>query len=187
MPQKHWGFLLEMSKRFKAWLTFIVVAVVLVALDLWLKYWAANNMIGSPARELIPGILGLTYTRNTGAAFGLFANFAWGRWALAVVKGVLMVGLLWYYHRLAGWKGATTSPEDKPPEAKKLWALQVPIILIFAGGFGNLYDRIVLGYVRDMLAFRFINFPIFNLADIFVVVGCFTGAFVIMFILKDLP
>ena len=144
-----------------------------MALDLWLKSWADANLQGQPVRNLIPGILGLTYTRNTGAAFGFLAGFEWGRWVLTVVKIVLMAGLLWFFHRL--------------PHEKRFWLIRIPVILIFAGGVGNLFDRVSLGYVRDMLAFLFVNFPIFNLADVYVVAGCFLGAFIMFFVVKDFP
>ena len=162
-----------MSKKSKltSWGILLVAAAVLLVLDLWLKSWAAANLLGQPSRDLIPGFLGLTYTRNTGAAFGLFAGFEWGRWVLTVVKIVLMAGLLWVYHRL--------------PAERKYWLLRTPIILIFAGGIGNLYDRMAFGYVRDMLAFLFVNFPIFNLADVYVTTGAFFGAFIILFVVKD--
>lgn len=149
----------------------MAAAVVLLALDLWLKGWAAANLQGQPSRVLIPGLLGLTYTRNTGAAFGLGAGFEWSRWVLTIVKIVLMGGLLWFYNRL--------------PQENRLWLVRIPIILILAGGIGNLFDRIAFGYVRDMLAFLFINFPIFNLADVFVVIGVFLGGFVMLFLVKD--
>jgi len=160
------------QSRLITWGILLVAAAVLLALDLWLKSWAAANLMGQPSRDLIPGFLGLTYTRNTGAAFGLLANFEWSRWLFTVVKIVLMGGLLWFYGRL--------------PLEKRFWLIRVPIILIFAGGVGNLFDRIAFGYVRDMLAFLFINFPIFNLADVYVVAGAFLGAFVLLFVIKDL-
>jgi len=158
------------ARPFIKWGIFVVAVAVLLALDLLLKSWAAGNMPGQPGRDLIPGLLGLTYTRNTGAAFGLFANQDWGRWVLTAVKILLMGGLLWFYHKL--------------PQRKHAWLIRIPVILVFAGGVGNLYDRIAFGYVRDMLAFLFVNFPIFNLADVYVVVGCFLGAAVV-FIVKD--
>ena len=142
-------------------------------LDLWLKSWAAANLAGEEGRVIIPGVLGLYYTRNTGAAFSMFANFDWARWFLTGVKIAITIGLFLYYSRL--------------PLENRFWWLRVPIILIIAGGIGNLYDRLVLGYVRDMFEFLFMNFAIFNLADVFVVVGCFTGAFVILFVCKDAP
>lgn len=158
-------------KRRNAWLTLLVATAILLALDLILKSWASANLMGQPSRDLIPGILGLTFTRNTGAAFGILGNFSWGRWVLTGLKIVLMLGILWYY--------------DYLPYTKKHWLLRIPLILILAGGLGNLFDRVAFGYVRDMLAFLFFNFPIFNLADIFVTVGCFVGAFVMLFVIKD--
>jgi len=164
-----------MSKT-KQWAIFAITVAVLLALDLWLKSWAATNLQWQPSRDIIPGFLGLTYTRNTGAAFGLLANAEWGRWVLTIFKFVIMGGLLWVYYYLS-----------KSPIQKRLWLIRIPVILIFAGGVGNLVDRMAFGYVRDMLEFLFINFPIFNLADIYVVVGCFLGMFVMLFVVKDFP
>jgi len=152
----------------------LAATAVLLGLDLLLKSWAVDNLMGQPERVLVPGLLGLTFTRNAGAAFGLLGNFEWGRWVLTILKIALMFGLLWYYH-------------CRIPLEKRFWAVRIPAILIFAGGLGNLFDRIIFGYVRDMLAFLFINFPIFNLADVYVVAGCFLGAFVMMFVVKDFP
>lgn len=157
-------------RPFIKWGIFVVAVAILLTFDLLLKSWAATNMPSQPSRDLIPGLLGLTYTSNTGAAFGLFANFEWGRWFLTAVKILLMGGLLWFYHKV--------------PQRKNIWLIRIPVILVFAGGVGNLYDRVAFGYVRDMLAFLFVNFPIFNLADVYVVAGCILGALV-MFIVKD--
>jgi len=159
------------AKKLKAWAIFLVGVAVLLALDLVLKSWAAANLQGQAARTLVPGFLGLTYTRNTGAAFGFLANAEWGRWVLTIVKIILMGGLIWFYHRL--------------PLEKRFWLIRIPVILIFAGGVGNLFDRVMFGYVRDMLAFLFANFPIFNLADVYVVAGCLFGAFIMLFVVKD--
>jgi signal peptidase II len=159
------------SRRVTIWVVLLLAASVFLALDLWLKSWASANLLGQPDRVLINGFLGLTFTRNTGAAFGLGAGHEWSRWVLTVVKIILMGGLLWFYNRL--------------PLEKRSWFMRVPLILIFAGGMGNLYDRVLFGYVRDMLAFLFIDFPIFNLADVYVVTGVFLGAFVMLFVVKD--
>jgi len=159
--------------KIKVWGILLLATIVMVALDLLLKYWSVANLEGQPERVLIPGVLGLRYTINTGAAFGLLGNTGWGRWVLSVVNLLLMGGLLWYYSRI--------------PLERRFWLLRIPIIMIFAGGFGNLYDRFTLGYVRDMLEFLFMNFAIFNLADVFVTVGVFLGAFVLLFTVKDAP
>jgi len=159
--------------KLKIWGILLLATAIMVALDLLLKSWSVANLEGQPSRVLIPGILGLRYTINTGAAFGLLANNEWGRWVLTFINCVFMGGLLWYYSRI--------------PQEKRFWLLRIPVIMIFAGGLGNLYDRVTLGYVRDMLDFLFINFAIFNLADVFVTVGVFLGAFVLLFVVKDAP
>ncbi|MCL2385997.1 MAG: signal peptidase II [Defluviitaleaceae bacterium] len=162
-----------MTKKL-VWLIFAVSVVVLLALDLWLKHWAAANLQGQPDRVLIEGLLGLRYLRNHGGFFGFLANFGGAQILLSVLKIVILGGLGWYYHRL--------------PTERKFWYMRVPIILIFAGGVGNLVDRVALGYVRDMLRFLFWeNFAIFNLADVYVTVGVFALMIVGLFIVKDFP
>ena len=159
--------------KLKAWCVFALCSSFLIALDLWLKHWAAVNLQNQPPRGLVPGLLGLTFLENPGAAFGLFAGFDWGRYVLSIVSILLMIGILWYYSHI--------------PLEKRFWFIRVPLILIFAGGIGNLFDRITLGAVRDMLQFLFIYFPIFNLADVYVTVGAFSLIFITVFIVKDAP
>lgn len=162
-----------MRKR-SVWLAFFLSAAVLLALDLWLKYWAAENLQSQPDRALIDGFLGLTYTRNFGAFFGFLSGFGGAQVLLSVLKIVILGGLLWYYARL--------------PREKKFWLMRVPLILIFTGGAGNLYDRLRFGYVRDMLDFTFWeSFAIFNLADVYVTAGVFALIIVGLFIVKDFP
>ena len=159
--------------KLKNWCVFALAAGSLIALDLLLKHWAAVNLQNQPPRTLIPGLLGLTYLVNPGAAFGILGGFAWGRYVLSVVSIVLMIAILWYYNHI--------------PAEKRFWFIRIPLILIFAGGVGNLIDRLALGAVRDMLQFLFINFPIFNLADVYVTIGAFCLIFVTLFIVKDAP
>jgi len=154
------------------WVVLVASVAILVALDLWLKAWASANLLGEH-RTLISGFLGLTYFRNTGAAFGLMSGVNAGRWILSILKVVIISGLFLFYNRI--------------PAEKIFWAIRIPIILIIAGGLGNLIDRVWLGSVRDMLVFEFVNFPIFNLADMYVVIGCFVGIFVMLFVVKEFP
>ena len=173
MWQKASEYRLAMSK-FKIWAIFALSSGVLIALDLWLKHWAAANLQeNQPPGEVIPGFLGVTFLENPGAAFGLFAGMAWARVFLSAVSIILMICLIWYYSRI--------------PMEKRFWLIRVPIILIFAGGMGNLFDRLTLGAVRDMLQFMFINFAVFNLADVYVTIGTFSLIFITIFIVKDAP
>jgi signal peptidase II len=157
-----------------SWCAFLFFTVVLVALDQWLKVWTLANLARQPKRTLINGVLGLTYHRNPGAALGFLADFSWGRWVITGMVVVLLPTVLWYYHKL--------------PHERKNWLVRVPLILIFAGGLGNLTDRFFRGgFVVDMLEFLFINFAIFNLADVYVTVGAFSLVFVIMLMGKNAP
>ena len=158
------------SDKIKLWITFAISVGVLVALDLWLKVWSVSNLQNNPPRTLIYGLLGLRYYENTGMAFGLLSGHDWSAWLISLVKIAALIALLMYYHRL--------------PPGKKYWYIRIPLIMIFAGGVGNLFDRITLGAVRDMLEFLFINFAIFNLADVFIVLGAISWAVFELFIVK---
>ena len=129
----------------------LVVAAVLVGLDQWVKAWAYTSLNESIA--VIPGVFYLTYLENTGAAFGLFQGRAF---VLGIVSIAILAAVL--YLLLSGRAGGRAI----------LWGLS----LILAGGVGNLIDRLARGFVIDYLDFSALfGFPIFNLADCFVVVG----------------
>ncbi|MCL2049036.1 MAG: signal peptidase II [Defluviitaleaceae bacterium] len=147
------------KEKKQEWLIFILSSLILVTLDLLLKSWAAASLRGQPDVVLLKGLLGLTYVENNGALFGFMSSSPFARWPLAIVKIAILGGILWYYHFL--------------PAQRRLWIMRAPIILVFAGGLGNLVDRVAFGYVRDMFDFLFMNFAIFNLADVYVTVGVF--------------
>ncbi|MCL2604382.1 MAG: signal peptidase II [Defluviitaleaceae bacterium] len=161
------------KNSFISWAVFCMGAGTLIFLDQLLKLWSTENLADSPPRALLNDILGLTYFHNTGAAFGFLADFSWGRWAITALVIVLLATVMWYYWRL--------------PLFNKMWFARVPLIFIFAGGIGNLIDRFRLGYVVDMLEFLFIDFAIFNLADVYVTVGAFTVVAAIILLGKDAP
>lgn len=130
----------------------LVSAAVLVALDQGTKMLAVEHLT-KESIPLIDGVFELTYVQNTGAAFGLLKNQRWIFMSItAVVMVVLLVVLMsgrFRRYRLANIAGT----------------------LILAGGIGNMIDRVVHGYVVDFLYFRLINFPVFNVADCYVVIG----------------
>ena len=141
----------------------LALAVLLVGADQWSKALAYAGL--SERITVIPGLFYLTYLENTGAAFGLFQGQAL---TLGVVSIVVLAGIL--YLLLSG----------KVEDRALVWGLS----LIFAGGAGNLIDRLSRGFVIDFLDFSALfGFPIFNLADIYVVVG--TGLMMIYIIFFD--
>lgn len=123
---------------------FILSVLIAVFIDQLTKYLARAY---KPSSELIGNFLSITYTQNTGAAFGMLKNT---NIALAVVTAIVLVAIIYYYKRI--------SPKFIPFTA-----------LLFAGALGNLIDRIALGYVVDFISFSF--WPAFNVADIAVTFG----------------
>ncbi len=134
-------------------LYFWVVGFTGVILDQLTKYWVVINFADvGDTWPLWQDIFHFTYVVNTGAAFSFFAGgVSWLRWLSLVVS----VGLLAI---------ARFGPKMAKSE-------QLGYGFIFAGAFGNGIDRFLFGYVVDFLDFRLINFPVFNLADVFINVG----------------
>ena len=143
----------------RRWLFWVLVASM-VAIDQWIKTWADAHLVTGAFRSWPwPGVLELQLTRNEGIAFG----FAQGKGALFTPIALLIsFGAGWYswrHPRDGGWMHAAMA-------------------LLTAGALGNLYDRVKLGYVRDMFATRFIDFPVFNWAD-----ACITVATIILILI----
>jgi signal peptidase II len=94
-----------------------------------------------------------------------------GRWFFVVLTVIIVAGIIYYYAKL--------------PRTKKAWFIRIPLILIFAGAIGNFIDRFINGYVVDMFEFLFINFPVFNVADMLLVSGALSLSFILIFVVKD--
>lgn len=139
------------------------VLPVAIAADRLTKAWAAKTP--NLAREVIPGILGFRYLENTGAAFSMFSGATAG---LIVITLVLVLGVAAY---LLFGKNISK-------------AARLGLWLVVSGGLGNLYDRVAYGYVVDFIEPLFMNFAVFNVADICVCVGGFLT--VIAFIYEDI-
>ena len=145
-----------------------LLSLLLIALDQWTKHWARAHLQPVGTRPVWEGFFALTYVENRGAAFGLMQG---GRWFFVVLTVVVLAGMVYYYIRL--------------PQTGKNWLVRVPMIFVFAGAAGNLIDRAWLGYVTDMFQFTFINFPVFNVADVCLVIGTAALAAVLLFIIRD--
>ncbi len=123
-----------------------VLAIVILLLDQGTKIWAERVLSRQPL-VLIPGALELTYLENRGAVWGLMQGW---RIVFLVATFVFLCILVWFYAK----------------KRKDMTVLtRVILSLLFAGAIGNLIDRVFLGYVRDMIYFSLINFPVFNVAD----------------------
>ena len=133
----------------------IVAAIILIA-DQWLKYWVTVSIVlDTGEKALIPGIIKLVNIHNEGAAFGMMdsGNMRWVFVALAAAFSVLLVVLM--VKRVLSGKFAC-------------WCSALAI----AGAIGNAIDRVLYGYVVDMFRPEFIDFYVFNLADVMLVLSC---------------
>lgn len=145
----------------------LIITAVLVAADQALKFFVDGSLRPVEEKPFIDGFIGWKYVENTGAAFGSFSD---NTVLLSVVTGlVLLVGIyLIAFNKI---------------RPKYYLACAVMIV---AGGLGNLIDRIFRGYVIDYIEVQFVNFAVFNFADILVTVGSFMlMAFLIADIVKD--
>ncbi len=134
---------------------FWLFALLGLALDRITKFLVVYTFpleIPPATLPIIPGVFHFTYVVNTGAAFSLFSQgVGWLRWLSLGVSAVLLL-LAWFGPKLSRWEQAGYG-------------------FILAGALGNGIDRFILSQVVDFLDFRLIQFPIFNLADVFINVG----------------
>ena len=140
-----------------------IFAAAIVGLDQWTKYLTvAADKAGNLPSGSILGIFHITYAENPGGAWSMFEGQIW----LFAAVMVLFIGAI----ALLIWKKWLTSKLE-------WWCLAA----ILGGGIGNMIDRLRCGYVRDMICFDFVNFPIFNVADCFITVGCFILLIYVLF------
>ena len=130
-------------------------AAVIVGLDQWTKWLTVTHIPstnGSAVVRAIPGFFHITHIKNTGAAWSMLEGQTW-LFVLVTAAFFAIVGVLI-------WKKVL----------QKKFEL-VCLAMIAGGALGNLIDRVRLGYVVDMLDTMFMDFPVFNVADVFVVCG----------------
>ena len=146
-----------------------VVSALLIGFDQLTKYWAVLGLKDKNAFVLWNGVFELRYLENRGAAFGILQG---QKWPLVVFTVVVLVGLIYVFLK-------------KIPEGKKFFFLDMISILFFAGAIGNFIDRLAHDYVIDFFYFCLIDFPIFNVADIYVTVAAFLLIVLGLFYYKD--
>ena len=136
----------------KKYAFFSLIILLGIGIDQLVKLLCVKFLKPVVTVPIIEDVIHLTYVENRGAAFGMFAD---SRWVFMIISSVAIVGMLFYLY--AGFA------------QNKLY--EISIAMIVSGGIGNMIDRILLGYVVDMIDFRIINFAVFNGADSFVCVG----------------
>ena len=141
---------------------------VLVAFDQYTKYLAVIHLKDKPAFVIFNGVLELNYLENNGAAFGMLRN----QKAFFIFVAIVVLSVIGYVL-------------FKMPNQKKYRILNLLLSLITAGAIGNMIDRIRLNYVVDFIYFVLINFPIFNVADIYVTVSTVILVIMLLFVYKE--
>lgn len=136
---------------------YAIIAVIALIADQWLKYWVTINItLSTGEHALIPGVIKLVNIHNKGAAFGLLDNVPWARWVFLGLAAVFLIIIIVVLARRV-FKSKFAN-----------WCL----VLAIAGTIGNCIDRLLYGYVVDMFKVEFVNFAVFNVADVILVVSC---------------
>lgn len=143
------------------WL-YIPMIIILIIADQGLKFWISVNIKLGTSQVILPNVLALTNVRNDGAAWSVLSGQQW----FFTVITIVALGLMGYFF----WK------------LKNDNLYMLAISLLIAGTLGNFIDRIRLGYVVDMFETLFMNFPIFNVADMCLTFGV---TIVIIALIKD--
>lgn len=146
----------------------MILVLTLLAVDQFTKYLAILHLKNQPAFVLIDGVLELQYLENRGSAFGILQN---QKLFILSVGVVSMAVLLFFLFRL--------------PEDKKYRAVHIALSAIIAGGLGNMADRFRFDYVVDFISFVLINYPVFNVADCYIVVSTILLFLLFMFVYKE--
>lgn len=146
----------------------IIVTIGLILLDQGTKLWALGSLKPIQNMTLVEGFLDLTFVENRGVAFGMFSG---QRWFILVLTG-LIAGVLVYFYRTL-------------PKKAEYIPVRAALLLVLSGAIGNIIDRVFRGYVVDFFEFTFFDWPVFNVADIYVVVGVILLIFLILFVVKD--
>ena len=153
---------------FTKYFTIIFSVAVLVGFDQFTKYLAVEHLRNQNPLVLIKGVFELLYLENRGAAFGMFQNKQ-----IIFVIGAIIILIAGLYF----WQKMPWSPKYLP--------LRIVCVLICAGAIGNLIDRLSRNYVVDFFYFKLIDFPVFNVADIYVTVACFLFIILLFFFYKE--
>ena len=142
----------------------LLVILLGVLLDQMTKYLAVVYLKGQEALSLIPGVLELRYLENRGAAFGILQG---GKVIFLIITPIVLLVAAYVLVRM--------------PDGGKYGILHFLLDCIIIGAVGNLIDRIRLDYVVDFIYIRLIDFPIFNVADMFVSIATVVGAVLLLF------
>jgi len=156
------------ENRIVHYLMALITVIVTLILDQWTKHVAVLNLKDQEPFTIIEGVFKLQYLENRGAAFGLLQD---QRLYFYFSMLLITVFVICFYLKV--------------PMTKKYLPLRICAVFILSGGLGNFIDRVRLNYVVDFFYFELIDFPIFNVADIYVTVTMFVLLYLIFFYYKE--
>ena len=146
----------------------LISFILLILFDQWTKSLAVANLMNQEPFVIVKDVFQLRYLENRGAAFGMMQ----GQQTFFVISALIAVAIITYVYFKLPWE-------------KRFHPLRAVVLFIAAGAVGNLIDRLVLGYVVDFFYFELIDFPIFNVADIYVTCATIILALLILFYYKE--
>jgi signal peptidase II len=146
----------------------VLILGALIAADQITKFLALKYLAPIGSMSIIDGFLDFAFVRNDGAAFGLFQG---ARWFFLIFTVLIVAGIIYYYVKFR--------------KSKRFAFARAALLLITAGAVGNSIDRFTTGLVVDFINVRFMRFPVFNVADMYIVVGTIVLLIYILFFAKD--
>lgn len=158
----------DTEKRTGHYISAIILILLSVMLDQFTKHLAVIHLKEQEPFVIFKDVFELQYLENRGAAFGLLQNQQ-VFFFISVVIISIVIG--WFYIRV--------------PMNRRFFPLRLCAVFIMAGAVGNCIDRVLQRFVVDFLYFKLIDFPIFNVADIYVTVATFSLAFLLLFYYKE--
>lgn len=158
----------QQRKRTTYYLAALIIALAGIFLDQITKYLAVVHLKEKEACVLWDQVFQLEYLENRGAAFGMLQNQQIFFFFSVILISAVVV---WFYLRV--------------PMEKKFLPLRLCAVFIIAGAYGNFIDRLRLGYVIDFFYFKLIDFPVFNVADIYVTISTIVFCLLLFFYYKE--
>ena len=166
--KEYFIFMEKKTNTLKKALTGIILSVILIVIDQVTKLMAIHGLMNQQPFVIWDGVFELHYLENRGAAFGIFQG---KRFAFLIITVAILLALAYCFWNI--------------PYTAKYTSLRCIIVLIGAGAVGNFIDRMSNGYVVDFFYFKLIDFPVFNVADIYVTVAAFAMIILGLFYYKE--
>jgi signal peptidase II len=143
---------------------YLIIIISIIIFDQWTKHLANIHLKSIETYPLIQDVFHFTFRKNRGAAFSMLRD---KQTFLIIITSIVVAILIVYLMKIM--------------KKQNLLLIKLPMAFIIGGAIGNLIDRIRLKYVIDFFDFTLINFAVFNVADVFIVIGSIVFAYAVIF------